>query len=80
MANLGKSVSPTNTITLWIRQARVPNLTFPVLHLSDDNSAVYRALYTVDGAYHNSTITPVKTVTRPFAYLISTDQGPRRRG
>ncbi len=76
MANLGKSVSPTNTITLWIRQARVPNLTFPVLRMSDDNSAVYRALYTVDGAYRNSTITPVKTVTRPFAYLISTDQDP----
>lgn len=76
MANLGKSVSPTNTITLWIRQGQVSNLSFPVLRMSDDNSAVFRALYTVDKAYRNSTLTSIKSVTRPFAYLISTDQDP----
>ena len=76
MANLGKSVSPTNTITLWIRQGQVSHLSFPVLRMSDDNSAVYRALYTVDKAYRNNSLTSIKSVVRPFAYLISTDQDP----
>ena len=60
-------------IVLWARQAVRRDVSISALELDDRKTAVRERTLSIEVVYGNEGLSPVKTVSRPHAYLISAD-------
>jgi Synergist-CTERM protein sorting domain-containing protein len=70
----GKALGATNPIILWVSQKIVASPDLEALSYNDAHTALAAKTLKLDRSYRNDELTTVKSVARPYAYILSGDR------
>ena len=71
--HMGERSSYANEVVLWVKQSEEQGADVSVLALDAPKRRISMETLKLDVLYTNRTLTPVKSVKRPYAYVLSAD-------
>lgn len=74
IADMGRNPSSADDVVLWVKQAEERDVLISVLALNSAKRRAAPQILRLRRMHTNRTLTPVKSVRRPYAYVLSADE------